>query len=494
MVNRILKIPIIVRYLDSQNNEPEVPTVALQDFFQVAGIDLSFEKGANIDIYPKKGSWMYEEIYASASPDLGPPPPHPALLIIAGNHDDDPLYINGEMIDIKTRGIIVVFANSYDCVSDQERLFEVFVHEIGHLLNLSHDDAGQQSSRAMHQSRERISERNQAWEDAIKTADPRDAEVLKSYFADGSRSPLGYPLSRNSINHLSRSIHPNNVLPWGSGFKDIENNRFDEGQAGVLLSLKPEFDTYHVGDPFCFEIQIINKQNASPLSLPKLIGFKFGNLYLKVYRPDGSEYIHKTGSLVCSQGHRDLQPGEVFSRSFAFIDGPGGAMFPEPGIYMFSVSMPKAGLLSDPVKIDVAPCAHHYLGNPKFRKFLTSALPAGHSTQWKRLKELLRDPGRLPQHTQAYIAYQCAVIRPYSSQSDELLSISSRLGGPLRTREKAALTALKFHLCTDSYDKKKIKTEIEKLRDQFSDQPSNSLIHEALDGFKEVIKNKRRTP
>jgi hypothetical protein len=245
--------------------------------------------------------------------------------------------------------------------------------------------------------------------------------------------------------------------------------------------LSPEFDDYHVGDPACFKLDIVNRNSTHPMKLPALIGTKFETVQLKITRPDRQSYFHRSKKLTCGHGHRELDSGRSYSCSLAFIDGPGGAVFPTPGDYVFEAALPTLGLISDPVEIIVKPASRPELDNPRFRSFLSKGLPFGHSVQWKRLIELLKDPGMLSPQTHAHLAYLAAIRRPRFRQAKNMWAMAASKEAPLRTREKAALVTLKQRLFQRPKSKETVHAEIDKVRQSFPDQPPDSPIHEAID-------------
>jgi hypothetical protein len=218
MNRRPLKIPITIHYVKGWKHI-QLPITKLQEFFSVFEIDLSFSTGRDLNDNPlDRGSREdYDIFYASSCPAPGAPLPHPAKLILGGNHLDS-MDINGELYDLKKRGIAAVYANSRYSRKDMDHLLEVCAHEIGHMLNLRHKDAeSTQLESVMDPAyiRSGLQTPGKAWEIAIQIADQRDADAMRTYLKMYNDSPPGYPFSPRSAQYLTKSLPIYDVQPWG---------------------------------------------------------------------------------------------------------------------------------------------------------------------------------------------------------------------------------------------------------------------------------------
>ena len=182
---------IVVRTLSVLEGKPEaeVPGAALRDYFAALDVDLSFSHGEPLARDPTNEPDLAEEFVAQNSPPAGTG--GPAILVVAdlgygGSR------VNGMLLDVRRRGACSVFTESTgfrDHAADGR--FEIFAHEIGHLFDLRHEQAGETFATVMNQWGRRVGVGDRAglWTEAMALEPADYGQRLRGFFGSGTRKP-----------------------------------------------------------------------------------------------------------------------------------------------------------------------------------------------------------------------------------------------------------------------------------------------------------------
>lgn len=483
---RLLNVPIEIHYYYPYKFA-KVPTARLRSYFQTAGIELDFSHGETFYQNPFNQNDDGQEISKKYRQSRAKPPsaslPWPALMWVSGNHPDHP-NILGELLDSNNRGEIAVYAsNAYD---SEDLFFDVCVHEIGHLLNLTHNHANSHIGTAMQQQKKRskFKSRSKSWTKSIQIADQRDQQNMEQFFDLGRNNPFGYPLSNNSMDHLRREQDIKKVYPWGSRFQASETEDKTIDHLGLELSISPEFDFHHVGGAFSFEIEI-NNPSVKNRYIPTIIGPKFGNIKLTITRPDGFRYDHQSRTLACTFGKQLLKSGHSYTRAFSFIDGPGGAIFPEGGLYKIQIEIPKLSIRSPTLEIQVSDAPNALLSDNEFRKRISQDHLLDEKNCLALLSLLKQD--EIPADTTAVLSYisLSSGLVPKTT-TNELLNKCLGASAPLRVRQKMALTLFRLRVEHEKLNSLIYRKAKQELLAQFSNRPNDKTIINGLESVKKL--------
>ncbi len=194
--------------------------------YATAGIDLALVEGERIaddptyhlDSYP-----VWIKRFGERDRSAG----HLILGRAVPDHRSD---IAGQLIDQVSRGVAVVYTSCDYIRRDGEgALLQTCAHEIGHMLNLSHEDVAAKFVSAMNQAARRELDTRSSWKGAI--AESREVRNTNEpdYFFPPVRELASYPLAyraRHSLNNLS----PDRLLPWGEKFEHPYDGTEDKHQ------------------------------------------------------------------------------------------------------------------------------------------------------------------------------------------------------------------------------------------------------------------------
>jgi hypothetical protein len=121
----------------------------------------------------------------------------------------------GELVDLGSRGVAMVYFNTFR--ADKERnLLQTAAHEIGHMLNLTHENPPRAYTSAMAQAAHRNTDIEAAWKCAAAEA---YAQVDDPCYDPPDIFPDCFPFSLKARCRL-RDLDAEELLPWGSKFFD----------------------------------------------------------------------------------------------------------------------------------------------------------------------------------------------------------------------------------------------------------------------------------
>lgn len=405
-------VSLIIRTLASLSSTPAaaVPTSALRDYFLAFDIDISFSHGPSLHPDPTDSPDSIRELLAEHAPPLEQG--GPAVLVVADIGYRGSL-VNGMLLDAERRGACAVFTEASGFVQGSaDARFEVYAHEIGHLLNLTHEQANATFTSAMDSwgKRDDVDSRAAVWNEAIGGGPAQFAQRLRSFFGNGGRQPLGLPMSERCCNRLVGG-QPVDVEPWRSGFvgADVE----DAGGGVLRCVLEVRNKAVTVAQPLDITVTLSVPQAASAITVPPLLERTSGELVLQLQQPDGTLRILRPLQVSCTSALRRLRPRQKIRRHDSLISDCNDLVFPVPGRYMLRALVPKAGSGSAWEAIDVTPAAGP-LAEPAMQEFLRRGMPSGTDAHWQQLDALVADK-KLAPHLRADLSSRAAASghRPF---------------------------------------------------------------------------------
>jgi hypothetical protein len=441
-----LRVPLL---LCGSNNTSaavqQVPCAALTDFYRAWNVDLSFETGPLLERDPTNDPAALEALLKKHRPAPGKSG-HAILFIadfsIEGNH------VNGILLDPGSRGACAVFTGStvYGANKGDDR-FEVIAHEIGHMLNLVHSEADESFPTAMNQwdrrsTASQLPERRQAWQDLIQVSAAAQRPKITGYFAQGTRSPLGLPMSTR-CQHWIDTAHARSLAPWGDPFRDLggDDRRLLDGSQ-CTLSLHVPDAQMHVGEPVDCTVSL-HATGATPESrvIPQGLGLRDGTIALSLRNPGGEVRKYAPKITLCSSGvQRLLAPGQRIRRSFSLLADRFGLLFPKKGAYELWAEVPALGLSSAPVTIEVRAPVSAFVSR-QFRDFLADGMPTQHREGWRAITRAINDH-TLSRRVRAHLASERVSRRVLGNSSANAALIAAAGSETPRSMQKNLLVRL----------------------------------------------------
>jgi hypothetical protein len=423
----------------------QVPRLALSDFYNAWNVDLSFETGPLLERDPTNDPAALEALLRKYRPAAGKSG-HAILFMadfsIEGNH------VNGMLLDSGSRGACAVFTGStvYAANKGDDR-FEVIAHEIGHMLNLVHSEADESFPTAMNQwdrrsTASQLPARLQAWQDLIQASGAAQRPKITGYFAQGTRSPLGLPMS-TQCQHWIGTAQAGGLAPWGDPFRGLGgDDRLLLNGSQCTLSLHVLDDQVHVGEPVDCTVAL-HATGATPESrvIPQGLGLRDGTIALSLRNPGGEVHKYAAKIMLCSSGgQRLLAPGQSIRRSFSLLADRFGLLFPEEGGYELWAEVPALGLSSAPVAIEVRAPVSAFVSR-KFRDFLAEGMPTQHREGWRAVTRAVNDR-TLSRRVRAHLASERVSRRVLGNSSANAALIAAAGSETPRSMQKNLLVRL----------------------------------------------------
>lgn len=364
------QVTIKVHHIQNHSYPEPFPTNELTTLFRIFGLGLSFEPVEDLKVdlaTPQAYQAFIDALPPQEAGDVG----DPGHLILGVKWlGDGGEQVNGVLLE-GMRGAIAIFTGSelFEYSRDVSAdMLQVCAHEIGHLLNLKHENGDRSVPTAECTSGDRHGPIDEAWQ---KRGLPLP-EGLKAY-----------PFSKVGERHFNSPPEDDPIVyPWGSYFNGggILSDRAD---TSLTLVLRPELRRHEVGSHFPFEVVLSNKGSRKRQVCSQLDP-RFQFVQLEITRPDGTCYTHRPRSFVCGDPRYDLRPGKRLVQPLVLLDGPGATIFPTAGMYSIKAFIPSLNIASRPLKIRVQPSRlgsyrrelspFHFDRSPKTRKRFLSCI------------------------------------------------------------------------------------------------------------------------
>ena len=187
------------------------PAEELGLLFQTAGIELDLIEGERIDKDPTFNRIGYPEWIKR----FGETDREAGHLILGRDAPGYRTDIAGELLDKESRGAAVVYTScDYIQRDGAGALLQTCAHEIGHMLNLSHDDTAAGFVSTMNQAAMRDLDTVSAWHGATVESQQIRSSNGPDYFFPPARKLVSYPLAYRARYKLN-TLSPARLLPWG---------------------------------------------------------------------------------------------------------------------------------------------------------------------------------------------------------------------------------------------------------------------------------------
>ncbi len=333
----------------------EVPMKSLVDYFRVWDVQLDFIVGAPLPADPTRAEDVANALIEKMRPPGGQTAP--AVLVLAGQSPDGP-DTNGILLDLESRGVSAVFtaSSAYQGGSLDDR-FQIYAHEIGHVLNLTHGEADDEFPTAMNQwdDRSTVSSVATVWRKAIDAAvDPGYKSQLRGFFGSGQRQPLGLPMSASCCRGLVRTPL-SDVQPWGGTFDDANvAGGTQDAVSSVQCHLRIQNQSLAVGEPLAFDVELRMHRGHGSADVPSSLELHGRQLQIVLTSPDGGVRALEPTALSCGGGSpRRLRADSVARSNFCIATDRRGLLFPVSGHYRISAHLPRLGIRSPSVEVEV---------------------------------------------------------------------------------------------------------------------------------------------
>jgi hypothetical protein len=386
----------------------QLPRAALIEFYRAWNITISFADGPIFERDPTGNPAAAEALCKKYRP--APGQTGHAILFMADFSMDGP-HVNGTLLDPASRGCCAVFTESTVFRNNRgDDRFEVIAHEIGHMLNLVHSESDEMFPTAMNQWDRRstvfanLPARQSAWRNLIDLSSVEVRPKIVSFFAQGTRSPLGLPMSIECQQWI-RTASAKDIAPWGDPFRGLDG---DDQQLIASnpspLRLRVTEEQIHLGESIdCVVALDSSGTTLGSLVVPKGLGLREDTITLHVRSPNGPWRRYHPKVALCSSGEsRLLMSGKQIQRSFSLLADRFGLLFPEEGHYELIARIPSIGLSSASVPIHVRSPVSIFAMIP-FRKFLADGMPSRDPESWRFVTQVINDSS-ISQRVRAHLA------------------------------------------------------------------------------------------
>lgn len=210
--------PVDVKYHVVKNATANLPFPAdeLKLLFRTTGIDLSLVEGERIDNDPTYNPFL---AYVDLVQLYDKKDRHYGHLIIGLDGPDYRFDIAGQLLDLDWRGVAVVYTCADYIQRDGEGAFlQTCAHEIGHMLNLGHNDVASDFVSAMNQAQNRELDTSRSWQDVKAEAEVVKSQGKPDYFFPPEKELNCYPFAYQARYNLN-IYSPDRLLPWGGKFE-----------------------------------------------------------------------------------------------------------------------------------------------------------------------------------------------------------------------------------------------------------------------------------
>lgn len=399
-------VPVVVMPLvDLTGVAAQMPVSALSDYFGALGFPLQFRAAQPLTEDPTDHPDEVDEFCRSQAPQG--PLPWPGVLVVGDMSVDGPS-TNGILLDLDRRGACAIFTQSFAFLQGTEDTrFEIYAHEIGHMLNLSHADARDPFPTAMNQwdARASVHDRRAVWRQAISNGSVLQGTRLRTFFGNGSRHPVGLPMSAICCAWLNG---PNlgAILPWASQFKDSTDDGAQDASCGMIECRMEVRGTGSVAQPVDLQVQISPAPGQESVDIPAALDLRSGLIEIHVTTPAGITRKYRTRSRTCGTSRQRLERGRTLRRNYSLLSDSGGLLFPVAGTYKLEAVLPTLGVRSGAISF-VVDSAVDPFADVAFQSFLAKDLPADDSAGWRAVDEVLQSRA-IPSATKAFLRSKAA--------------------------------------------------------------------------------------
>jgi hypothetical protein len=305
--------------------------------FAPYGIDLTLEDGIPLSSDPENmvDGWA-QLAQALESRSNNSSPTNLVLTRIPPDHNGT---IDGSLIDPSVRGVAAIYLDAYIYAPDgparhPDLITQVCIHEIGHLLDLTHEDGMQVPpgrpaySNAILPSSFRLRQPlPNAWAGAMA-----EAQAIGEPMQLPSPPVFNYPFNLACRNNLRSANTDPRWLPFHGPFRgnpepgDIEDR-------SLKLKVRPHAEDASaiVGGGLYVTLELRNS-GSFPIELPEHIAPEHSSVALTIEGADGRR-VYRPSRIHCSNARRILLPKGQFLRSLAFLGQPHEPLFPQAGKY-----------------------------------------------------------------------------------------------------------------------------------------------------------------
>lgn len=293
--------------------------------FSPFGVNIQTEPGVMLGEDPIDTEGWRKLINSLTEQSAALTPPAPAHVVFATVPPGFDRSINGQLLN-RARGICAIYfgASSFSTPSPFDRLdlvVQVLIHEVGHLLNLTHGDAfsSGHSDALMPTSDRQRQLPSEAWAlataDAASRGEPQIAVPVPT---------LAYPFGAQCRACLRDAATNPQWLPWRSPFRgdfDVGTESQDTALSLTIRNAAHGIRT-RLGHGIDFTLEVRN-DGTQPVPVPTHIGPEFGTLVISSSAGEGTpEHYFVPDGYRCSSAKQAVLPGKSLLRSFSIVPGP----------------------------------------------------------------------------------------------------------------------------------------------------------------------------
>lgn len=383
---------VVIHTLSSLSGsaEADVPIGALCEYFGALGVGLKFALGQALSTDPTDSIDSIRHFVAGMAPPVDQR--GTTALVVADIGYLGPL-VNGMLLDADRRGVCAVFtqASGFAFGSADSR-FEIYAHEIGHMFNLTHEDADETYVTAMDSwgERDEVTDRLDIWRQAVGNGVSPFSSQLGQFFRGGTQRPLGLPFSKTCCQKLAQFPGPK-IAPWLSAFDGgADADLQDAVKSRLRCSLELHGDRWTVAQPLDFTVTLV-VAGRQALITPALLERTSGELLIQLEQPDKKVRYLRPRQLSCtSSATRRLVPRQTVQRHDSLFSDRDDLVFPTAGTYRVRAVIPFTDCKSKWTSIEVTPTSG-VLATPAMQQFLRLGMPASSRKLWGQLKTVATD-------------------------------------------------------------------------------------------------------
>lgn len=401
--------------------------------YQQYGINLNFSKGMVLPDDPERTqSWpSLIALLEQRSAMLSPRPAHLVITLIPPTGDGS---INGMLLN-PMRGIAAIYLESdafrsIDPNSRAAMVTQVCMHEIGHLLDLTHTDASDRYANAMMPSSVRLTQSPQyAWQRAISDAQNRGEPAMIA-----PERATYFPFNSQCRTYLRAAAHDPLWWPWATQFRGDYQGAND---SNLLLNLDVDIHRKHSSlsssaGNLSFTLAISNNSGRK-VTLPLHIEPTHGSLRVTAGIDMHERNLYRPPNVLCSNARQTLQPGQKISRSFNLSWGNESPLFTTTGTSIIEIC------LTDFHKrkaVTLGKCSARIHINDKLNK--TPKSQASENTNFVKSQEPTLSSSWLKEIQKSYESHVEENSRQNAAHIEEMISCASDCDVPLAVRHKMA--------------------------------------------------------